>query len=133
MFTGADAIAWIEKSLAAAIPVVIGFLARLLGLSGITEKITGFIKKVQAKVDAAIGKVIGKIVGVVKKLFGKVKAGARKLLEWRKKKLSFKAGDESHTLSFKGEKASAKLYVASDPQLVKDFVNKRRPTASDAV
>ena len=129
--TGAigGAIAWIEKSLAAAIPVVIGFLARLLGLSGITEKIQGFIKKVQSKVDAAIDKVLGKIVGVIKKLFGKVKAGAKKLLSWWKAKLSFKAGDESHTLSFKGEKASAKLYVASNPQLVKDFVNDRRATA----
>ncbi|MBL8276111.1 MAG: hypothetical protein JNL93_05400 [Pelomonas sp.] len=129
--TGAigGAIAWIEKSLAAAIPVVIGFLARLLGLSGITEKIQGFIKKVQSKVDAAIDKVLGKIVGVIKKLFGKVKAGAKKLLSWWKAKLSFKVGDESHTLSFKGEKASAKLYVASNPQLVKDFVNDRRATA----
>lgn len=129
--TGAigGAIAWIEKSLAAAIPVVIGFLARLLGLSGISEKIRGFIQKVQAKVDAAIDKVLGKIVGVVKKLFGKVKAGAKAVLNWWKSKLSFKAGDEAHTLSFKGEKASAKLYVASNPQLVKDFVNARRATA----
>ena len=69
------AIAWIENALASAIPVVIGFLARLLGLSGITDKIQGFIKKVQAKVDAAIDKVIAKIVGVVKKLFGKNKDG----------------------------------------------------------
>lgn len=75
--TGAigGAIAWIEKSLASAIPVVIGFLARLLGLSGITAKIQGFIRKVQAKVDGAIDKVIAKIVGVVKKLFGKNKNG----------------------------------------------------------
>lgn len=75
--TGAigGAISWIEKSLASAIPVVIGFLARLLGLSGITQKIQGFIKKVQAKVDGAIDKVIAKIVGVVKKLFGKNKNG----------------------------------------------------------
>lgn len=75
--TGAigGAIAWIEKSLASAIPVVIGFLARLLGLSGISQKIQGFIKKVQGKVDAAIDKVIAKIVGVVKKLFGKGKNG----------------------------------------------------------
>jgi hypothetical protein len=132
--TGAigGAIAWIEKSLAAAIPVVIGFLARLLGLSGISDKIRGFIQKVQAKVDAAIDKVLGKIVGVVKKLFGKVKAGAASLMTWWKAKLGFKAGDESHTLSFKGEKASARLYVASNPQLVKDFVNARRATAKSA-
>lgn len=71
--TGAigGAISWIEKSLASAIPVVIGFLARLLGLGGISKKIQEFIKKVQSKVDAAIDKVIAKVVGVVKKLFGK--------------------------------------------------------------
>jgi len=113
--TGAigGAIAWIEKSLAAAIPVVIGFLARLLGLSGITEKIQGFIKKVQAKVDAAIDKVIAKIVGVVKKLFGAVKAGAKKLIQWWKKKEPINAPDERHTLLFTGSGASAKLVMRS--------------------
>lgn len=65
------AISWIEKSLASAIPIVIGFLARLLGLGGISEKIKEFIKKVQAKVDAAIDKAIAKVVAMVKKLFGK--------------------------------------------------------------
>lgn len=129
--TGAigGAISWIEKALASAIPVVIGFLARLLGLSGISEKIQAFIKKVQSKVDAAIDKVIAKIIGVVKKLFGAVKAGARKLIQWWKKTLSFKAGSESHTLSFKGEKGAARLQVASDPQLVVDFVKARKATA----
>jgi len=73
--TGAigGAISWIEKSLASAIPVVIGFLARLLGLSGITQKIQEFIKKIQGKVDKAIDKAIAKVVALVKKLFGKGK------------------------------------------------------------
>lgn len=62
---------WIEKSLANMIPILIGFLANLIGLGGISDKIKGFIKKVQDKVDKAIDKVIAKIVGVVKKLFGK--------------------------------------------------------------
>ncbi len=64
---------WIEKSLANMIPILIGFLASLIGLGGISEKIKGFIKKVQDKVDGAIDKVIAKIVDVVKKLFGKGK------------------------------------------------------------
>ena len=61
---------WIEQALARAIPVVISFLARLLGLSGITDKILGIIKKVQGAVDKAIDKVLAKIVALVKKLFG---------------------------------------------------------------
>jgi hypothetical protein len=70
--TGAigGAISWIEASLAKAIPIVIGFLARLVGLGGISQKIKDFITKVQGKVDAAIDKAIAKIVAFIKKLFG---------------------------------------------------------------
>ena len=63
---------WIEKALANMVPILIGFLASLIGLGGITEKIKSIIKKVQAKVDKAIDKAIKKIVDVVKKLFGKL-------------------------------------------------------------
>jgi hypothetical protein len=119
--TGAigGAIAWIEKSLAAAIPVVIGFLARLLGLSGITQKIVGFVKKVQAKVDAAIDKVIAKIVGVVKNLFGAIKAGAKKVLGWWKKKLAIGGG---HNLMFEGKGKSVRLVIRSVPQKPSEFL-----------
>lgn len=72
------AAAWIEKSLASIIPLVIGFLARLIGLGGISKKIKEFITKVQTKVDQAIDKAIAKIVGVVKKLFGKLKGKDKK-------------------------------------------------------
>ncbi|GEM46026.1 phage tail protein [Deinococcus cellulosilyticus] len=71
--TGAigGAVSWIERSLASMIPLVIGFLARLIGLGNVSNKIREFILKVQGKVDAAIDKVIAKIVATVKKLFGK--------------------------------------------------------------
>lgn len=62
---------WIEQALARFVPVVIALLARLLGVSGITEKIKQIILKVQSAVDKAIDKVIAKIVGFVKKLFGR--------------------------------------------------------------
>ncbi|HMC51025.1 MAG TPA: hypothetical protein VKH20_10315, partial [Solirubrobacterales bacterium] len=72
--TGAigGAINWIEQALARTIPIVIGFLARLIGLGGISQKIKDFILKVQAKVDAAIDKAIAKVVAFVKKMFGKL-------------------------------------------------------------
>lgn len=62
---------WIEKSLARTIPIIIGFLARLLGLSGLADKIKGFILRVQTRVDQAIDRVIDKIVGAIKGLFAK--------------------------------------------------------------
>ncbi len=39
----------VENALARSIPVAIGFLASLLGLGGIAEKITGFIQKIQRR------------------------------------------------------------------------------------
>jgi hypothetical protein len=67
---------WIEQALARAIPVVIGFLARLLGLGNISKKIREVIEKVQSVVDRAIDKVLEKIVQVVKRLFGKGRGAA---------------------------------------------------------
>jgi hypothetical protein len=67
------AIAKVEQALGNAVPLLIGFLARLIGLGGIAQKVRDFIAKVQAKVDAAIDKAIAKIVAFVKKLFGKGK------------------------------------------------------------
>jgi hypothetical protein len=62
---------WIERALANMIPLLIGFLAQLLGLGGISKKIKDFITKVQDRVDKAIDKAIAKIVAMLKGLFGK--------------------------------------------------------------
>jgi phage-related protein len=113
---------YIEKALANMIPLLIGFLADLLGLGGISEKIKEFIKKVQDKVDKAIDKAIAKVVDVVKKLFGKIKAGAKALLEWWKKKLPIAGGGENHTLEFEGKGKSATLLVRSTPKLPSKFL-----------
>jgi len=71
--TGAigSAISWIERALANMIPILIGFLASLIGLGGISAKIKEFILKVQTKVDLAIDKMIVKAVGWVRNLLGK--------------------------------------------------------------
>jgi hypothetical protein len=86
--TGAigGAIKWIEQALARTIPIVIGFLARLIGLGGISQKIRDFIMKVQSKVDQAIDKALKVIVDKVKKLFGKL-TGAGDTEEQKKKRL----------------------------------------------
>ena len=58
----------VENALAKAIPVAIGFLASLLGLGDITEKIREIIEKIQKPVNAAIDWVIGKAVGLARKV-----------------------------------------------------------------
>ena len=62
--TGAAAM--VENALARAIPVVIGFLAALLGIGGLSDKIKSVIESVRKPVNAAIDWVIGKAVQLVK-------------------------------------------------------------------
>lgn len=62
----------IEKTLAKAVPMVLGFLASLLGLGGISEKIKSILEKIQAPVGKVIDKVVGTIVKAGKKFIGKL-------------------------------------------------------------
>ena len=56
----------IEKALAKAIPVAIGFLAALLGVTGITDKVRTIIAKAQGPLHKAIDLLIHKAMGLVK-------------------------------------------------------------------
>jgi len=63
----------VEQALARAVPVVLSFLAALLGLGGIAGKIRSIIEKIRAPINKAIDWVIRKAVDIVKslgKLFG---------------------------------------------------------------
>lgn len=66
-----QAAAFVEKTMAMALPLVIAFLARLLGLGGVAEKVKAVIGKVRNKVDRAIDKAIKRIAKRLKKLFGR--------------------------------------------------------------
>ena len=61
----------VEQALGAAVPLVIGFLARLLGLGDIPKRATAVVKKVQKFIDTAIDKFLSKAIAFVKKMFGK--------------------------------------------------------------
>ncbi|HEY1094824.1 MAG TPA: hypothetical protein VGE61_08975 [Glycomyces sp.] len=70
--------ALIEGALAKALPMVIGFMASLLGLGGISEKIRGILQKVQEPVGKVIDKVIGTIVKIGKGLLAKLRRAGRR-------------------------------------------------------
>jgi hypothetical protein len=53
------------------LPVVISFLARLIGLGGISEQIKNVIKKIQAPIETAMTKVANFIVEKGKSLLGR--------------------------------------------------------------
>jgi hypothetical protein len=62
------AISYVERTMARALPVIIGFLARLIGLGNVGDHIRDIIKKVQAPVERAIDKVAGFVVQRAKSL-----------------------------------------------------------------
>lgn len=57
-----QAAAKIEQVLARMIPVAIGFLASMVGLKGVAQKVKEIIGKVRSRIDAAIDKMITKVV-----------------------------------------------------------------------
>lgn len=123
-----DAANWIEGAMGKTIPIIISFLARILGLGGISGKIKSIIKNIQKKVDNAVDKVIKKIVGKIKGVFGKgkkaVKKAAQKIKNFIYPKEKFKAGKEPHTIFFEGKGPSAKPMVASGrPQTLTNLLN----------
>jgi hypothetical protein len=117
-----SAIKKVEDSLARAIPLLIGFLARFLGLSGLADKIREFIFKVQKRVDKAIDKAIAKAVEMIKKTAGAVKEGVKAFLQWWKREKRFTVGSESHRFFFAGNAKNASLKVASDEMSLRDFL-----------
>jgi len=67
----------IENALGRAVPVLIGFLASLLGIGGLADKVLGVIRKIRQRIENAIVKfwnfVKGKAKGLLGKFMGKSK------------------------------------------------------------
>ncbi|MDW3191836.1 MAG: hypothetical protein R8G66_05715 [Cytophagales bacterium] len=117
----------IEKALVKAIPVLIGFLAALVGVTGLTSKVQKIIKKVRKRIDKAINKIIKKakraFKNLVKKGKKKVKGAVQRLLNWWKKDKKFKdKKGKDHRLYFKGKGKKAKLYVRSKEKPLEDKI-----------
>jgi hypothetical protein len=66
-----NAITAVEQSMARALPVILGFLARLLGLGDLASPVRNVINRARALIDRALDKVISWIAGVARKLVGR--------------------------------------------------------------
>lgn len=112
----------VEATLANTLTVVLAFLARFAGLGGIPGKVVGIIKKIRAPIDKGLDRIVAWLGKMLDKLVAKAKAAAKKLLEWWKKKVPISGGRRSHTLTFDGQKGSARLVVRSEPFAPADFL-----------
>jgi len=110
----------IENALAKALPVVMGFLASLLNLGGISDMIREIIEKFRAPVTQAVDWLIGKAVDLVK--------AAGRLLGFGKEEPVAEApttGDPEHD-------AKVQAGLAAIPEAEKQFLENRKITRRGA-
>jgi phage-related protein len=132
----------VEDSLVRILPVLISLIASVLSLGSIAKKVKDVIKTITKPINKAIDWVIDRIVKFAKKIITKVKGGAKKVkekakeiankvLNWWKAKSGFSdPSGHPHTLSYKGGKTAATLYVASsNPTGIVPFLNDRMTKA----
>jgi len=115
-----------EKGLARGLSLVINFLAALLRLSGVTNKIRDAIQKIRAKVDAVLEKVAkwiaNKAKALISKAVGAAKAGVAAVVNWWKARSKFKADDGEHTLMVEGTPQKPSVMIASVPQSLREYL-----------
>lgn len=121
------AASYVEKVMGMTIPIIMNFLARLLGLSGIGKAISNVIKKIRKPIDKVVDRVIDTVVKKAKSLFKKGKTAVKNakdaLVQWWKVKKKFKAADgHQHSLYLKGQGSAAVLTVASNPTPFASFI-----------
>ncbi|UKB81182.1 hypothetical protein [Chryseobacterium sp. MEBOG07] len=103
----------IENALGRAIPVLIGFLASLLGIGGLADKVVGVIRKIRERIVKAITKFWTFVKSKAKGLLGKIGVGGKNDKKEKNDKNkkdkkdknyigseSFSMSGKSHTLTF---------------------------------
>jgi hypothetical protein len=118
----------VESSLARTVPIVIGFLANQLGLSGIGRQIGEMIGVAREMVDRALTWLVNRTVDTGLRLLDRVMAVGRSardaVLGWLglRKRFTVREGEE-HTLYFSPSK---RLMMASTPVVLGNFVQNVR-------
>jgi hypothetical protein len=117
----------VEESLGRAVPVTIGFLASLLGLGDLSQKIRKVIEKVQEPINTAIDYVLNLVKSFVQKVakmlgFGGEGAGGGEI----GKEVTFQAAEESHRLWVDDQGSGTTLMVARVPVTVAEQRSARR-------
>lgn len=129
----------IENALGRAVPVLIGFLASLLGIGGLADKVLGVIRKIRQRIENAIVKFWNFIKGKAAKLLSKTGIGK---LGKKKEKVDdkhiknmdseiapepFTMNGESHTLMFE----NGEIYMASEKLPLTTKLNRFRDYVED--
>ncbi|EGV18796.1 hypothetical protein [Thiocapsa marina] len=120
---------YIDQSMAKAIPLIIAFLAKLVGLGGLGAKVRRIVTKLREPVTRAIDFVLDKIIGAAKATWKGIKTGVQRLADWWNARETFRDQDgEEHQLYFEraADGGTYRLMLASDPQDMEIFLRETR-------
>ena len=126
----AGAANYVEQTMGRSLPVIISFLARIVGLGGVSDQIKNVIKKIQTPIDNALNKLANFIVQKGKSLLGRDRETARQGkasanqgqeprqgvipdFDWQQ---PFSMSGEQHRIIAISKKGKFNLLIASDPQ-----------------
>ena len=115
---------YLEGTLARSIPVIIGFLANQVGLSGIGRRIGEMIETARGLVDQALTWLVNKAVDVGGRLLEMGRSAANTVLGWLGFRKTFHlANGEEHELYFERESPTAAIILASkDPKTLQSVI-----------
>jgi hypothetical protein len=117
----------IERGLANAIPVAIGFLANQFGLSNIGEKIQEIVGGLREMVDGALNWLIDRAVSSVQALLASLGLGGRRAAAGRER------GDLGRTITFTAEGEQHRLWIERRGSRAVVMMNSERDEAANHV
>ncbi|MDH5571291.1 MAG: hypothetical protein OEY89_05970, partial [Gammaproteobacteria bacterium] len=122
---------FVEQTMGRVLPVIISFLARLIGLGGIANTIKGFIQNIQQRVDRVLTRVVNFIVQRARRLMSGARQAVGRIVQWWRTRKTFTAAGEEHALYFEGDENNAQLMINSTPQTVEHFLANANPSPSN--
>ncbi len=113
----------IEAAAARYLSLIVSILAGMLGFGKVADRVRAVLEKIRRPIDRAMDKVVDWVLRLGRRFVAGVKSGARRLLQWWRKKRRIGEGERRHTLQFDGDERSARLMVHSAPVTPAVFVS----------
>jgi hypothetical protein len=119
---------YLERTMARAMPIVIGFLANQVGLSGVGQRVGELIGQAREMVDQAIEWLVDRAVTLGSRLLEMGRDAAGRVMSairgWLGLEKPFRATDGTeHRLYFTGSEENSVLTVASNPTPFASFIS----------
>ncbi len=123
---------FVERSMARFIPVMLGFLARFIGIGDIAAPIQRAVRAIQARVDGAIDRIVAWVRTAASRVMAAGRSAISSLVNWLGLRKSFRTRNgESHSIFVEEVQGRPQLMIASQKQPFDQYLNNLVVPASD--